>query len=332
MTNRFTLLCSFLFFSLFSIAQPKIKLDTFARSFTSPIDIVNNGLSRNLYIVQQNGIIWSLDSAGNKIDTFIDLRTKVQVSSEQGLLGMTFHPDYVHNPYVYMYYTKKNSNDNNVVRYRVRDNQIRAIIDSERVVIELPHPSFTNHNGGCIKFGNDGYLYIAVGDGGSGGDPNGNAQNKNTFLGKLLRIDVNNFSGTYSVPASNPFVGQSNVKQEIWAYGLRNPWRFSFDRLTHDMWMGDVGQSAREEINFQASTSIGGENYGWRCYEGNNTFNTAGCTGAANYKFPVYDYDRTASGGIAVTGGFVYRGAKYPDLYGYYICADYGSGNFWLIK
>jgi glucose/arabinose dehydrogenase len=308
-------------------AQPKIKLDTL-----SPIDIANDGLSRKLYIVQQNGIIWTLDSAGNKLDTFIDLRTKVQLSSEQGLLGMAFHPDYVHNAYVYVYYTKKNSNDNNVVRYRVGDNPNRADIDSERVVITLPHPTFTNHNGGCVKFGNDGFLYIAVGDGGSGGDPNGNAQNKNTFLGKLLRIDVNNFAGTYSVPASNPFVGQSNVKQEIWAYGLRNPWRFSFDRLTHDMWMGDVGQSAKEEINFQASTSTGGENYGWRCYEGNNTFNTAGCTGASNYKFPVYDYDRSASGGFAVTGGFVYRGSKYPDFYGYYICADYGTGNFWLIK
>ncbi|MFN8283249.1 MAG: PQQ-dependent sugar dehydrogenase [Chitinophagales bacterium] len=333
MLNRFTLLCTLLLLTLFSIAQPKIKLDTFSRTFTSPVDIANDGFSDRLFIVQQNGIIWALDSNGVKIDTFIDLRTKVQVSSEQGLLGLAFHPNYVNNGYFYTYYTKKNSTDNHVVRYKVSSsNPNRAIIDSERVVITLAHPTFTNHNGGCIKFGNDGYLYIAVGDGGSGGDPNGNAQNKNTLLGKLLRIDVNNFAGTYTVPANNPFVGQSNVKTEIWAYGLRNPWRFSFDRLTHDLWIGDVGQGAREEIDFQASNSAGGENYGWRCYEGSNTYNTAGCAGAANYKFPVYEYDHSANGGIAVTGGFVYRGNKYPDLSGYYVCADYGTGNFWLIK
>lgn len=332
MLNRFTLSCSLLLLSLFALAQPKIKLDTFSRSYASPVDIANDGFTSRMFVVQQNGIIWTLDSNGVKLDTFIDLRTKVNFAGEEGLLGMTFHPDYQNNGYFYTYYTKKNSTDNNVVRYKVTSNPNRATKDSERVVITFSHPTFTNHNGGCIKFGNDGYLYIAVGDGGSSNDPNGNGQNKNTFLGKLLRIDVNNFSGTYSVPATNPFVGQSNVKTEIWAYGLRNPWRFSFDRQTKDLWIGDVGQGAREEVDFQASNSIGGENYGWRCYEGNKSNILTGCAGIANYKFPIYEYDHSSSGGVAITGGFVYRGNKYSDFNGYYICGDYGSANFWLIK
>ena len=323
---------SVLFQSVISFAQPKIKLDTFARGFNSLIDITNDGFTSRVFAAQKNGIIWALDSNGVKLDTFLDIRTKVQNSGEEGFLGFTFHPDYKNNGYFYTHYTKKNTTDNAVFRYKVSGNPNRAIIDSELLVINLLHPTNTNHNGGCIKFGSDGYLYIAVGDGGGGGDPNGNGQNKNTYLGKILRLDVNNFSTIYTVPSTNPFVGQSNVKTEIWALGLRNPWRFSFDRETNDLWMGDVGQDAREEVNFQAANSTGGENYGWRCYEGNNTYNTSGCGNTSNYKFPVFEYDHSANGGVAVTGGYVYRGNKYNDLKGYYICADYGSGNFWLIK
>ena len=333
MTNRFTLLFSFLVLSFFAIAQPKIKLDTFARTFAAPVDIANDGSTKRMFIVQQNGIIWTLDSNGAKLDTFIDLRTKVQYSpnSEQGLLGMAFHPDYQNNGYFYTYYTVKSTNNNNIVRYKVSANPNRAARDSGRVVINIAHP-FANHNGGCIKFGSDGFLYVASGDGGSGGDPNANGQNKNSLLGKILRLNVNRFDTTYTIPASNPFVGQTNVKQEIWAYGLRNPWRFSFDRQTNDLWIADVGQGAWEEVNFQASTSNGGENYGWRCYEGTHAYNTAGCAGASTYKMPIFEYDHGTNGGVAVTGGFVYRGNKYPDLSAYYICADYASANFWLIK
>lgn len=332
MNSRHYTLLSFIFLFNFSFAQPKIKLDTFARGFSSLIDVTNDGFTSRIFAAQQNGIIWVLDSNGVKLDTFLDIRTKVQNSGEEGLLGITFHPDYQHNGYFYTYYTKKNTTDNAVFRYKVSGNPNRATSDSELLVINLLHPSFPNHNGGCVKFGKDGYLYIAVGDGGSGGDPNGNAQNKNTLLGKILRLDVNNFSAAYTVPASNPFFGQSNVKTEIWAYGLRNPWRFSFDRQTNDLWIGDVGQGAREEVDFQSASSTGGENYGWRCYEGNSTYNTSGCGNASTYKFPVFEYDHSASGGIAITGGYVYRGNKYNDLKGYYIFADYGSANFWLIK
>jgi len=316
-----------------AFAQPKVKLDTFARGFGAPIGVENDGFSSRVFVVQQNGIIWTLDSNGTKLDTFIDLRTKVQFNGEEGLLGLAFHPNYQSNGYFYTYYTKKNTTDNLVARYKVSSNPNRAIIDSEQIVINFSHPTFTNHNGGCIRFGKDGFLYIATGDGGSGGDPNNNAQNKNSLLGKLHRLDVNNPAVTYTVPTSNPFVGQSNVRTEIWAYGLRNPWRYSFDRETGDLWLADVGQNTVEEVNFHAYNSINGENYGWRCYEGNGTFNTSGCSGASNYKYPFFTYGRNGTtGGFSVTGGFIYKGNKYTDLRGYYIFTDYVSGNFWLTK
>jgi glucose/arabinose dehydrogenase len=322
-----------IFSGIVSFAQPKVKLDTFSRTFTAPIGVENDGYTSRVFIVQQNGIIWTMDSNGVKLDTFIDLRAKVQNSGEEGLLGMAFHPDYKNNGYFYTYYTKKSTTDNAVFRYKVSSNPNRANIDSQLLVINFSHPIFTNHNGGCIRFGKDGYLYIGTGDGGSGGDPNNNAQNKNNLLGKLHRLDVNNFAVPYTVPANNPFVGQTNVKTEIWAYGLRNPWRYSFDRETGDLWLADVGQNTVEETNFQSVSNTGGDNYGWRCYEGNSTYNTSGCSGASNYKFPFFTYGRNgATGGFSVTGGFIYKGNKYNDLRGYYIFTDYVSGNFWLTQ
>ncbi|MCB0508694.1 MAG: PQQ-dependent sugar dehydrogenase [Chitinophagales bacterium] len=326
------ILSLFLLFCISSFAQPKIKLDTFTSSVPKVIDIANDGFTSRLFIADQSGRIFVYDSNGVKLDTFINIQSKVQFNGEEGLLGLTFHPNYKNNGYFYVYYTKKNSTDNAVFRYKVSGNPNRANSDSELLVINLPHPTFTNHNGGCIKFGNDGYLYISVGDGGSGNDPNNNAQNKNTILGKMLRIDVNDFDTTYTIPTSNPFYSQTNVRKEIWAYGIRNGWRFSFDRQTNDLWLADVGQSALEEVNFQAANSTGGENYGWRCYEGNNPNILTGCGNASNYVFPIFQYDHSTNGGIAITGGFVYRGNKYKDLQGYYLCADYASDNFWAIK
>lgn len=328
-----TLLSGIFFSSILSFAQPKLKLDTFSRTFAAPIDMAHDGFSSRVFIAQQNGIIWTLDSNGVKLDTFIDLRTKVQSGGEEGLLGFAFHPGYKDNGYFYTYYTQKNTTDNAVFRYKVSGNPNRAERDSEQLVINLLHPAFTNHNGGCVKFGKDGYLYIAVGDGGSGGDPNGNGQNKNTLLGKILRLDVSDFSQPYAIPPSNPFFAETNVKKEIWAYGLRNPWRFSFDKMTDDLWIADVGQGNREEVDFQSAGSSGGENYGWRCYEGNAVYSSSGCGSAANYKFPVFDYPHNSStGGFSITGGFIYKGSKYPDLLGYYIFSDYISGNFWMTK
>jgi hypothetical protein len=247
-----------IFLCLISSAQPKLKLDTFALGYPKPVDIAHDNNTTRLYIVDQQGRIFVLDSNGNKLDTFLDIRSRVQYinNGEEGLLGLAFHPDYKNNGYFYVYHTQKNTTNNAVYRYKVSSNPNRANIDSQKLVISFPHPTFTNHNGGCLKFGRDGFLYIAVGDGGSGGDPNNNAQNKNTFLGKLLRIDVNDFNATYVVPATNPFVGQANVKQEIWAYGLRNPWRFSFDRNTGDLWLADVGQNVVEEVNFHSSFQL----------------------------------------------------------------------------
>lgn len=200
--------------------------------------------------------------------------------------------------------------------------------DSEVILLTANQP-FANHNGGDVHFGPDGYLYTGLGDGGSGGDPQNYSQTPTSLLGKMLRIDVN--SGTpYAIPPTNPFVGSTAVANEIWALGLRNPWRFSFDRLTGDLWIGDVGQNEWEEVDFQPASSAGGENYGWRCYEGNAPYNTTGCGAVGNYVAPVAVYANTSSLGCSITGGYVYRGSQYPDLYGYYLYTDYCSGRIWV--
>ena len=187
---------------------------------------------------------------------------------------------------------------------------------SEEILLDIQQP-YTNHNGGCLKFGNDGFLYLGLGDGGSNGDPGNLAQNMNEYFGKILRIDVSSQPTGYTIPPTNPFYSVIGAKQEIWASGFRNPWKFSFDKLTHDLWIGDVGETTWEEIDFQPASSSGGENYGWRCYEGNAPFNTsAGCNGS--YTSPVYDYSHTATGGCAVTGGYVYRGTVNPSVQGIY--------------
>jgi hypothetical protein len=200
------------------------------------------------------------------------------------------------------------------------------------VILEQSQP-YWNHNGGCMKFGPDGYLYTSIGDGGSGGDPQNYGQNKKTFLGKILRIDVNNSSQAqpYAIPPDNPFVGNADYFPEIWSLGWRNPWRFSFDRLTGDMWVADVGQNIWEEIDYEPA-GAGGRNYGWRCYEGNANYNTSGCQPASSYTAPIFVYNHSNGNGCSVTGGFVYRGSKYPDLYGCYLFADYCSGRWWYTR
>ncbi|MBK7407740.1 MAG: PQQ-dependent sugar dehydrogenase [Saprospirales bacterium] len=205
--------------------------------------------------------------------------------------------------------------------------------NSEQVLLTISQP-FSNHNGGNVAFGPDGYLYIGMGDGGSANDPQNNGQTLTSLLGKMLRIDVDNQDPglSYAIPPDNPFADPTDgIRDEIWAVGVRNPWRFSFDRLTGDLWIGDVGQGDWEEIDFQPAGSPGGENYGWRCYEGNHAFNTSGCGAIGNYIFPVFDYSHAQSGGCSVTGGVVYRGCRYPNLYGHYVFADYCNGQFWSI-
>ena len=314
-------------------AQPKIQLVDFASNFSQPVDIAHCGDSR-LFIVEKRGYIWILDSLGNRLqDTFLNIDPRVLSSqSERGLLGLAFPPDYAQSGYFYVYYTRETDGDTRVSRFsRTPQNPNKADPNSELIILTQDQP-FANHNGGCIKFGPDGYLYIALGDGGSGDDPQNNGQKKTTFLGKILRIDVSNSNAStpYAVPPDNPFVGNSTYLPEIWSLGWRNPWRFSFDRLTGDMWVGDVGQSAREEIDFEP-VGMGGRNYGWRCYEGVNAYITGGCSGASNYTGPVFDYDNNSLG-CSVTGGFRYRGSKYADLYGKYIFTDYCSGRWWVTQ
>ncbi len=324
----FPLLCCLLPLAL--LAQPKLKLIDFATGFSRPIGIEHCGDSR-LFIIEKVGKIWVLDSLGvRQTQVFLDIANRVKSSgNEQGLLGLAFHPDYAQNGWFFVHYIKSDGNTR-VARFsRSTANPNVADPASELTILEQSQP-YSNHNGGSLAFGPDGYLYIGLGDGGSGGDPQGNGQKPTTFLGKLLRIDVNNSSSAtpYVVPANNPFVGSTTFKPEIWAYGLRNPWRFSFDRLNGDLWIGDVGQNAREEIDYQPAGDAGGRNYGWNCFEGNIPYD-GGCP-VANHTPPAFDY-LNPSIGCSVTGGYRYRGSKYPNLYGKYLFTDYCSGRWWTL-
>jgi len=282
---RYIILLAFLVFSMHkSNCQPQIGLEEFASGFTRPVDIAHADDSR-LFVVEQAGYIYVVDELGTVSPApFLDINTLVRSSgNEQGLLGLVFHPNYATNGFFYVNYTR-NDGDTRISRFNVsRTDPNNAVPTSEMVLLTISQ-LFGNHNGGDLNFGPDGYLYIGLGDGGSGGDPQNNAQDSSTYLGKMLRIDVDGGS-PYAIPSGNPFVSYSSTLDEIWAFGLRNPWRFSFDRLTGDLWIADVGQNVLEEINFQPANSGGGENYGWRCYEGNSLFNGSDCEPMADYDF-----------------------------------------------
>ena len=302
--------------------------------FTNPIDLqyANDGTDR-LFVVEQNGIIklFQNNSSASSVKIFLDITDRVSATStEMGLLGLAFHPDYKNNGYFYVNYTISSpSLMTRISRFKVSStNPDSADKNSELILIAQAQP-FINHKGGQTTFGPDGFLYLGLGDGGSGGDPNNNAQNKSVLLGKILRIDVNSTQGSlnYGIPATNPFKGNSQGwREEIYAYGLRNPWRFSFDPVTGWLWCGDVGQDAWEEIDIIQN----GQNYGWRCYEGFHPYNTSGCNGT-DYISPIFNYDHTGSN-CAIIGGSVYRGPSVPELYGKYIYADYCSKNIWSIQ
>jgi len=295
------------------------------------------GDESRLFIIEKPGRIKILDlDSGNVLGTdFLNITSLVNggtsVNDERGLLGLAFHPDYDKNGYFYVHYYNT-SNQMTLRRYTVsQGNPNVANASSGLTLLTIPQP-FSNHNGGWIDFGPDGYLYLAMGDGGSGGDPQNNGQNPNNLLGTMLRLDVDNPQGgnNYGIPADNPFVGQSG-RDEIWAYGLRNPWRNSFDRLTGDLYIADVGQNAWEEINFQPASSNGGENYGWRCYEGNSPFNLSGCPPESTLTFPIHVYP-LSGGQCAITGGYVYRGQDVPQIDGLYFFGDYCSARIWSFE
>jgi len=308
---------------------PDLVFESYENGFSRPVDIVTAGDDR-LFIVEQAGKIKIIDGTGNTLPTsFLELSVNFG-QNEQGLLGLTFHPDYANNGYFYINYTSGSGDGfSKISRFTVSatDSNV-ADPNSEFEILTVSQPAW-NHNAGDLVFGPDGYLYIGFGDGGSSGDPWGNGQNTSTMLGKMLRIDVDN--GTpYSIPADNPFVNDTDVLDEIWSIGMRNPWRISFDRLTGDFWIGDVGQNSLEEIDFEPAGSPGGLNYGWRCYEGDETYNTSNCGPMGDFVFPVASY-KESNFCNSVTGGYVYRNCEYPDLTGRYLYADYCNGVVWTL-
>ncbi len=311
-----------LFLAFFSMAltnySQNVNIAEFATGFSSPTAIEHAGDSR-LFVLERDGIIKILNVNGTVNTTpFLDLSVSISSGGERGLLGIAFHPEYSSNGNFYVNYT--NTSGNTVVsRFTVSANPDLADATSEFQIISIDQP-YSNHNGGSITFGPEGYLYIGMGDGGNGEDPHDYSQNPLIMLGKMLRIDVD--GGTpYAIPSDNPFVGNSDYLEEIWALGLRNPWKFSFDSVNGDLWIADVGQYEIEEIN-RVDSSVGALNYGWRCYEGNSEFNTTGCGNSSEYTFPVAEYAHT-NGRCSITGGYVYRGSLYSSFNGIYFFADY---------
>ena len=299
-----------------------IALDPVADGLQSPLYVTNAGDgSGRLFVLEQIGRVRIIRDGDLVPEAFLDVSSLVIAGGEQGLLGLAFHPDFGDNGKFYIDYTDRNG-DTVVAEYTVhRANPDRANPSTARPLLRIDQP-FGNHNGGGIAFGPDGYLYIATGDGGSGGDPMGNGQNLQTLLGKMLRIDVDTSSGTrpYGIPVDNPFVGRSDAHAEIWAYGLRNPWRFSFDDET--LWIADVGQNELEEVN-RAPADASGLNYGWNVMEGDRCFETSDCD-SSQLEQPVAVYDHGL--GCSVTGGYVYRGRAFQRMRGAYLFADYCSG------
>lgn len=305
-----------------------IGLTSFATGFSSPIEITHPVGDARLFVVQKGGSIKILNPDGTVNPTnFLTLPSgTVSNGSEQGLLGLAFHPNYATNGYFFLNYT--NTAGNTVIaRYSVTANPNLADATSGTILLTINQP-YANHNGGTIRFGADGYLYIGMGDGGSAGDPGNRAQNISENLGKMLRIDVDG-PAPYGIPPTNPYVGVAG-NDEIWAIGLRNPWKFSFDMLNNDLWIADVGQDAYEEVNYNPAPVAPGLNFGWKCYEANNVYTNGCAVSGTNYTFPVAQYSH--SSGCSITGGYVYRGSTYPNFYGKYFMADYCFNKIGMIS
>ena len=309
-------------------AQPELEL--VLSGFSGPVDVVHAGDDR-LFIVERAGRIRILRPDGQLEPLpFLDITDRVLSSGgEQGLLGLAFHPQYAINGRFFVYYTAGTGNGSvRLSRFSVSADPNVAIATQETVLWGAVKPE-SNHNGGDLAFGPDGMLYLAPGDGGGSGDPSNNAQNLGSHFGKVLRLNVS--GATYTVPASNPFIGVVGALAEIWAVGLRNPWRFGFDRQTGDLWIGDVGEGVAEEVDRWPAGNNSGPNFGWRCYEGSGTYNTTGCLAQSNYVSPVISLPHT-DGGCSVIGGRVYRGTLYPSLQGKYIYTDFCHGRVQALR
>lgn len=330
-------LATFLCFFFSSVAQPVLKFNLIIDGYDSPLGVVSayDGSGR-LFIMDKNGVISIYRNGIVESRPFLNFRSQVLNSGESGFGGLVFHPEYKNNGYLFTYYNALNGNAT-ISRWKVSNTNPDSVdINSEVVLFSQPKPDgFTNHNGSDMHFGTDGNLYISTGDGGSPGDYYNNAQNGKSFFGKILRINVDNFDTPpyYTIPAGNPFAGNPDYLPEIFALGFRNPWRWSFDKETGDMWIADVGQDSIEEVNYGKPGDVAGSNFGWHCYEADAPYNLDGCGNMSNYTFPIFQYRHDdPDGGKSVIGGFVYRGNLYPQLKGYYICADFIEPHAWLIK
>lgn len=325
-----------------------LSLELYATGLSLPTSIAHTGIPGDgrLFITQQGGKIRIIDAQGTHLPTsFLDITSKVSLYGENGLLGLAFDPNYAQNGYFYIYYTQKNDRNNYLARYRVNPtNPNQALANSETILMVIQQPK-DGHNGGSLAFGPDNYLYIGVGDGGlePRDNPTTKPQDLSSLLGKILRIDVSKTavnqpdcgSAHYTIPADNPFAdGPSGSCDEVWAYGLRNPWHLSFDRTNGDLFIGEVGENDWEEINWQPAHSSGGENYGWPCYEGHAPYNTSICNAnPIQHTTPIFAYPHgTVEQHCAVSGGYVYRGTQYPFMQGHFLLADFCSGFVWILN
>ncbi len=302
------------------------------------MDIVNaKDGSKRLFIVEQTGTIKIWTGTSLIPSPFLDVTDRIVAGGERGLLSLVFHPDYSNNRYFFVYFNDK-SGSITIRRYQTKITDANQADTATGVTLFTIPKRFGNHNGGKLLFGPDGYLYFGTGDGGSRDDPDNNAQNGTSLLGKMIRVDVNNSSAAspyYAIPPNNPYINNSAFRPEIVAVGLRNPWRYSFDRQTGNTWLADVGQDNWEEVNVLATTKLLGANYGWSCFEGMHAYKT-NCNAQPdinNSVVPIFEYPHNnTTGGLSITGGLVYRGLEFPILQGYYLCTDFVTGNGWLIK
>jgi glucose/arabinose dehydrogenase len=337
MTNQLIRLLCISFFIIYAVTHvccQNIRLMQVGSGFIKPVDISTTGIrdDQRLFITEKDGRIKILLKDGTLLaKPFLDIDARVNSSAnERGLLGLVFHPRFSENGYFFVHYTN-NSGHSTISRFKVSPNDENlALPESEKILLVVNQP-FNNHNAGDLAFGKNGYLYIGMGDGGSGGDPGNRSQNPKQLLGKMLRIDVNTEDTTYLIPPTNPYANSPDTLPEIWAFGLRNPWRISMDTLLNELWIADVGQDRWEEVNV-ANADRGGLNYGWRCFEGNAVFNFSTCNSNTPFYAPVHVYANQFNTGCSVTGGFVYRGNEIPDIKGQYIYCDFCSGIFWGIS
>ena len=299
-----------------------LQLDPFVSAgLSSPVFMTQPLDDGRIFVVEQGGRIRVIRDGVLQTTPFLDITSRVLSGGERGLLSVAFHPQYATNHFFYVYFTTQTNGDIRIERFTTTANPEVADPASTKLIITTPHSTQANHNGGLVAFGPDGMLYAGLGDGGGGGDPDGNGQNFNALLGSLLRLDINT-TAPYGIPADNPFVGQAGHRGEIWAKGLRNPWRWAFDAPTGLLYIADVGQNLHEEVNTVVATR-GGLNYGWNVWEGLSCYNAATCS-ATGFEPPIIDYGHGPA--CSITGGYVYRGSAIPAIRGHYFYSDFCAG------